>query len=135
LIAAVLAHLLQFLQTLNRLLDGRVVGEQASEPAVIYVVHLAARRLLGDGFLRLALGAHKEDGLAFLGEIADKLGGFFEELEGLLEVDNVNAVAFPVYVFLHLGIPTARLVAEMNPSLQKFLHTDVRQITSQASDK
>jgi hypothetical protein len=41
-----------------------------------------------------------------------------------LQIDDVNAIALPEDVFLHLGIPTARLVTEMNASLQQLLHGD-----------
>ena len=45
-----------------------------------------------------------------------------EHLQGLLQVNNVDSIAFAENVFLHLRIPAARLVAEVNSSLQKLLH-------------
>src|SRR5207247_7747962 len=92
-----------------------------------------AGRFFGNSFLCLALRSHEKDGLALLSQIGDKLGRLFEKLEGLLQVDDVDSIAFAVDVLLHFGIPTACLVAKVNSSLQKFLHTDVRQITSRVS--
>jgi hypothetical protein len=34
----------------------------------------------------------------------------------------MDAVAFPENVFLHFGVPAARLVAKVNSSLQQLLH-------------
>jgi hypothetical protein len=76
----------------------------------------------------LPLCADKENDLALPNEVSDELGGFLEELEGLLKIDDVDAVALTKDVLLHLGIPALRLVAEVDAGLQEFLHCDRRQI-------
>ena len=62
----------QFLQPLDGLLHRRHVGEQAAQPALVDVVHLAAGGLFGDGLLRLTLGADEQNILALRGHLADK---------------------------------------------------------------
>ena len=89
---------------------------------MVDVVHAAAHGFLGNGLLRLALGAHEQDRLALARKIGNEARRLFEELQGLLQVNDVNPVAFPVDVFLHLGVPAARLVAEVNSSLQELFH-------------
>ena len=79
LIAAVLAHLFQLFQALNRFLDGRVIRQQAAQPAMVDVVHPAAPRLLRNGLLRLPLGPYKKQQLIFLRGVSHEFGGFLEE--------------------------------------------------------
>jgi hypothetical protein len=52
---------------------------------------------------------------------------FLEQTERLLQVDDVDAVAFAENVLLHLGIPALRLVSEVDAGLQEFLHCNRRQ--------
>ena len=90
---------------------------------MVHEIGAALFGFLGDRFLGLALGADKQDGLPLCGKIADEAAGFTEHLQGLLQVNDVNSVALPENVFLHFGVPTARLVAEMNAGLQQLLHS------------
>ena len=60
-VAAVGGHRLEIAQPAEAALDGREVGEQAAEPALVHVEHAAALRFLGDDVLRLALGADEQD--------------------------------------------------------------------------
>jgi len=57
-------ELLELLHASEALGDGREVGEEATEPALVDVGLADARRLLGEDFLRLLLGADEEDGAA-----------------------------------------------------------------------
>src|SRR5439155_4571630 len=45
----------------------------------------------------------------------------------LLEIDDIDSVAFTENVLLHLRIPALGLVSKMDASLQKFLHCNRRQ--------
>ena len=94
------------------------------KPALIDVIHLAAGGFFGDSFLRLALGADEQDILALRGHFTDETGGVFEQLQGFLEIDDVNAVAFAEDVFLHLGVPTLGLVPEVYTGFEQFFHGD-----------
>ena len=122
--AAVFGHGLQEFQALDGLLQRGPIGQRATQPAVIHEVRTAALRFFGDGFLGLTLGADKQNGSTVTGDFADEAAGFAEHLQGFLQVDDVNAVALPEDIFLHLGIPTARLVTEVNAGLQQLLHGD-----------
>src|SRR6185295_20245648 len=46
---------------------------------------------------------------------------------GLLQINNVNAVALAKDVFLHLRSPAPYLVAEMHAGFQKFFHRNRNQ--------
>src|SRR5204863_654957 len=97
---------------------------------MVDIKHAGARRLLGNRLLRLALRAHEEHRLAILREIGNEFRGVFEMLEGLLKIDDVDSVPLPVDVLLHLWVPAASLVAEMDAGLQKVFHRDTRQNSS-----
>src|ERR1700691_3649002 len=120
--APVFGHCLQQLESLDRLLQGGPVGERAAEPAVVHVEHPAALGFFRDRFLSLAFRSQEQDALALsrlFGYVACSLT---EQLEGLLQVNNVDSVALSENVFLHLRIPASSLVAKMNAGLQKLLH-------------
>ena len=95
---------------------------RSAQPALVHVEHLAAVGFFGDGFLRLALGADKQDRLALRGHFHYITGGVLEELQGLLQVDDVDTVTFAKDVFLHLWIPALGLVPEVNAGFEQFFH-------------
>src|ERR1017187_9276807 len=80
--------------------------------------------------LRLALGPDKQHQLARRRQLSNELRRLFEHLQRLLQIDDVNAVAFAEDIFLHLRIPALRLVTEVDASLEQFLHGDVCQCVS-----
>ena len=116
------SHLLQFLEALDRLLHRGHIGEESAEPALVDVVHLAAGGFFGDGFLRLALGADEQHILALRGHFHYIAGCVLKELEGLLQIDNVDSVTFAKDVFFHLWIPALGLVPEVNAGFEQFFH-------------
>jgi hypothetical protein len=77
---------------------------------------------LRDRFLGLLLGAHEQDRAAERDGVAHEGVGLLDACDRLLEVDDVDAVALSEDESLHLGVPTTRLVAEMNAGLQQLLH-------------
>ena len=122
----VLLHGLKLLEALDGAADGLVVGEHAPQPPVVDVEHAAALGLFGNGVLGLLLGAHEQDDAAVGHRVHHVVVGDFKELDGLLQVDDVDAVSGPEDVRPHLGVPAAGLVAEVHPGLQQFLHGDIR---------
>ena len=80
--------------------------------------HADARRLVPDGVLGLLLRADEEDRAAALGDVARKVVRVLDELLRLLQVDDVDAAALGEDEALHLRVPAACLVAEVNSSLQ-----------------
>ena len=91
---------------------------------MIDVEHAAALCFFGDRILCLALGADEEDDLAFACEILHVLARVFEHLERLLQVNDVNPVAFAKDVFLHLWIPALGLMPEVNARFEQLFHGD-----------
>ena len=81
--------------------------------------------LFGDRLLGLLLGADEQDLVAMLGDLAHEVVGRSEVADGLLQVDDVDAVAGAEDVRLHLRIPARGLVAEVNAGLQQFFHGDL----------
>ena len=104
--------------------DGAEVGEHAAQPTVVHIEHAAALGLGLDGLLGLLLGADEQDALALHGDVAHEVVGFVDLADGLLQVDDVDAVALGEDVLSHLGVPAAGLVAEVNAGLQQLLHGD-----------
>jgi len=64
-------------------------------------------------FLRLLLGGNEEDLLALGNHATQEGDGVVDEVNGLGEVDDVDAVALIKDVRLHLGVPALGLVPEM----------------------
>ncbi len=128
---AIFRHGLQQLQPLDGLLQRRPIRQRSAQPAVVHKERPAAFRLFGDRFLGLPLGAHKQYGSTLRGEFAHEAARFAEHLEGFLQVDNVDAVAFTENVLLHLRVPASRLVTEVNSGLQQLFHRNFYcQVTS-----
>ena len=120
--AAFLDQRLELLQPLDRLLDGAVVGQHAAEPAPVDVGHRTPLRLGRDALLGRPLGADEQDGAAVRGHAAEKVQGVVVEGKGLLEIDDVDLVAFAEDVGKHLRVPEACLVAEVDAGLQHVAH-------------
>ena len=95
-------------------LDGVEVGQGATEPPYVDVVHSAAAGCSLDYVLGLFLGTDEEDFATFKDDGADEVAGIVEHGDSLLKVDDVDAVALGEDVALHLGVPTAGLMAEMH---------------------
>ncbi len=100
--------------------DGLEVGEQSAQPAVVDVGHPGGGGDIADDVPSLLLGAHEQHGPPTVGEGARELAGLFEQDGGLEKVDDVDAAALAMDEAAHLGVPAARLVAEMDAGLQQF---------------
>src|SRR4029077_2498623 len=114
---AFLLHLAQLLQALDALLDGAEVGQHAAHPAAVDEVHTAARGLRLDGLLCLLLRADEEHGTAAGGDVAGEVPRIVEQTDGLLQVDDVNAVAGGEDISLHLWVPAAGLMSKVDTGL------------------
>ena len=114
--------LLELLEALETLVDRLEVGEHATEPALVDVGHADAGSLLGDGLLRLLLRTHEEDGAAVSDRLLDELVRAVDVAQRLLQVDDVDAVALGEDEALHLGVPAAGLVPEVDTALEQLAH-------------
>jgi len=117
-------RLFELFQAIDRRADRLEIGEHPAEPAVVHIVHPAAFGFFLDDILGLLLGADEEHRAAGGGEVAREVERRAEHLHGLLQIDNVDAVAGAEDVLLHLRVPPAGLMAEVNAGLQKLLHAD-----------
>jgi hypothetical protein len=88
------------------------------------VRHADALGVRLDRVLRLLLRADEEDGAAALGDAAREVVRLVEQLLRLLQVDDVDAPALVEDEALHLRVPAAGLVAEVDSGLQELLHGD-----------
>src|ERR1700688_2600736 len=132
---AVFGHGLQCLQALDGLLEGGPIRQRATQPAMIDVEHAAAVRFLRNRFLCLALCSQEKDGLAAAALFAHKAGSLAKQLQCLLQINDVDSIAFAENILLHLRIPAAGLMAEMNSSLQQFLHRYFNCQSSSSGDR
>ena len=112
----------QLVQALDPVGDRPPVRQEPAEPAVVDVRHADPARLVADGVLRLLLGADEEHRTVPLGDRLRKVVGLVQELLRLGEVDDVDATALGEDEALHLRVPAAGLVPEMDAGLQQFLH-------------
>src|SRR6267143_5540293 len=116
-----LLHLAQLLEALDPLFDRAEVGQHPAHPAAVDEVHAAARGLGLDRLLGLLLGANEEHRPATCGDVAREVPRVVKEPDGLLQVDDVDAVARGEDVGLHLRVPAAGLMPEMDTCLQQLL--------------
>ena len=70
---------------------------------------------------RLLLGADEQDRAAAPGDVGREPASPLEQLLGLQQVDDVDAVPLAEDEAAHLWVPTASLVAEMDSGLQELL--------------
>ena len=59
-------------------------------------IHIAAEGLILDGLLSLLLGTHEQQGLAALGQLTHEAVSLLQLLHGLLQIDDIDAVALGV---------------------------------------
>ncbi len=102
--------------------DRAVVGQHSAKPAGVDIVLTAALRGFRDRFLSLLLGADKENGAVSGRSLLDKLVRLIEQLQGLVQVDDVDSVASAIDVTLHLRVPATRLVAEVHACFKQVFH-------------
>ena len=120
-LARLLARL-ELLEQADPLLDRREVREHAAEPALVDVRLAGPGRLLGDRLLGLLLRADEQHVFAPGDNVADELQRGFQMLDGLGQIDDVDPVALREDERAHLGIPAARLVAEVDSGFEQLPH-------------
>ena len=86
-------HLVELAQARDRAGDGLPVGQRAAEPARIDVILRRALGGVGDGVLRLPLGADEQDAAALGDGVGHRLQRLMQHRHGLREIDDVDVVA------------------------------------------
>ncbi len=112
----------EFLQTSEAARHGLEVGEHPAEPALVNEGHANAGCLLGDRFLGLLLRANEQDFAAACNGVLDEVVRAIDLLEGLLKVNDVDAVAFRHDETLHLRVPPAGLMPEVDTAFEQLAH-------------
>ena len=120
----------QLLEPFDRFLDGTEIREHSAQPTAVHIGHAAALCFSRDHFFRRTLGSHKQYGAPVGGHAAQKIARVAVQRKRLLEIDDMNLVAFAEDERCHLRIPIARLVAEMNAGLQHLAHSHCGHITT-----
>jgi len=95
----------------------RLYGAALAAGAAESPVGLGEDRILG-----LFFGSDKQDRFVLGGHLGDKLPRRLPHPHRLTEVDDVDTVAGPEDVGLHLRMPAVGLVTEVDPRLQKIFH-------------
>ena len=119
-------ELVELLEPLQALVDGGEVGQHAAQPALVDERHPHPAGLLGDGLLRLLFGSDVQDGPAVGNRLLDELVGAIDEIQRLLQVDDVDAIALGEDEALHLRVPPPGLVPEVDAALKELTHGDDR---------
>ena len=119
-------HALVLRHLLHTPADRGEVGEHAAEPTLVDVRHPTAVGVRRDRILRLLLGTHEQDRAATGDEVADVGIRRLDAGQRLVQVDDVDAVALTEDESLHLGVPAAGLVSEVDARLKKLAHGDDR---------
>ncbi len=110
----------EVVQASDALVDGLEVRQQPAEPAVVDIRHVGG---LGDFLDRVAcllLGSDEQDCAAAKRHLAGELLRLRQQRLRLEQIDDVDAAALTVDEAAHLGVPAARLVAEMDAGLQQL---------------
>ena len=105
---------LKFFQAPDLLAYGLEVREHTAQPALGNEERSAALSVLLDDRAKLSLGANEEHPLAAKNHPPDNALRGLEAVQGLAQIDDVDAVFFREDELAHLRIPTASLVPEMD---------------------
>ena len=85
---------------------------------------LATLSLFLDGISSLLLCTYEKDVAALCSDVANEHVRFFELLNCLLKVDDVDAVSFCEDVLCHLGIPSSCVMSEMDACFEQLFDCD-----------
>src|SRR5262249_13742459 len=119
---------LEFLEALQAVADGTVIGEGAAEPAFADVGHPAAERFALDGFLGLALGADEQHELPLTDRLGQEAATPEQAADRFAQVDDMDEIPLAVNVRPHLRVPAAGAMPIMHAGLDQLLHLNDRHI-------
>ena len=122
---AILLLLLVFLKLRDGFLDGGEIGQGAAEPAIDTEGHASSGRGFAHDLAGLFLGADKEHVAAGSDLVFDKGVSFLEELVGLAQVNDGDALTMVEDVGLGARVPALGLVAEVDACIEQVLRCDV----------
>ena len=118
--------LLKLHEVVDPLLNRREVRQRPAQPARVDVVRAAPLGLAHDRVLRLLLRSDEDDLLPLRRHVLHELRRPLQELQRLLKIDDVDAVAVREDILAHLRIPPPLLMPEVDARLQQRLHRNRR---------
>src|SRR5699024_12651140 len=98
--------------------NGSKLRDRTARPAMVDKWPTHPGGLLGDDFLSLLFRTSKQDGTAMGDRVFHKLLCAIDERQGLLQVNNVDAVTLGEDKAFHLRVPTTCLVPEVSTRIQ-----------------
>ena len=110
-------HLFERHQALYGLTNGLVVGQHSTEPALAHERHLAANGVVTHRVARRTFGSNEQHLAAVCDRRLDECAGLTSQGQALLEVNDVDFVAFTEDEGCHLRVPVAGLMPKMHASL------------------
>ena len=117
--------LLEFQHVADTCADGLEVGHGAAQPTLVHVQHAATFGFTLDNFLGLALGSYEQDFAALGHKVHHLLIDIVNHAQGLLQVNDVDAVSLGEDVLLHGGVPPPGLMPEVDARLEKGFHGEM----------
>lgn len=110
----------EFAEESNGVGDGFPVCEGTTEPSVIDVVLGATFCGFADSFSGLGFCSNEEEAAVLAGGLGDEFEGFVEERDGLVEVEDMDAVSHTEDVWFHFGVPSSWGVSEVDAGLEEL---------------
>jgi hypothetical protein len=83
----------------------------------------------------LLLGAYKEDGATIFDDFLDIFKSIFKELDGLVEVNDIDPVSRAIDVASHFRVPFSSWVSKVDSCLEQFFHAELCHIFSGFASK
>lgn len=103
-------------------LDGLEVGQHTAEPSFVDIEHASTGGFFLDCALGLFLRSNEENLTALGRQFTQEVVAFFYFLDGLLQVNDIDSVAFREDVRSHLRVPAASLMTEVYACFKKLFH-------------
>src|SRR4029077_8828205 len=100
--------------------DRLEVGQETAQPAVVDEWHVRRLGHVADRVSGCFVVAHEQHGAAAVCDLTGELLRSSQQRRGLEQVDDVDAAALTMDEAAHLGVPAARLVAEVDAGLQQL---------------
>ena len=118
--------LIEVLQCLDGARDGLPIGEHAAQPTVVDVVLTAALGRVRNDIAGRTLGSDEQHAAAAADDVAHNVQRRVQHGHGLLQIDDVDFVAYAKDVRRHLWVPAPCMVTEMHASFQELAHGERR---------
>ena len=105
----------KFLELADAFSNRLEIGEHPAQPALRDEIHAASPGFFFHDLDGLTfVGAHEEDRFSRRDGIPYEMTGVKKQINGLMQINNMNAVFFPKNIGLHFGVPAIDLMSKMD---------------------